>query len=223
MRSWRGGLYDLAYNTNFESGKPHCWALLYRHTPATRMLLRDWFLRQVERDATGEDQTTLYEVATRLAACGQLRLARLSSDLVAAAAKASRGVGTSALRIARSTQMLQGRVWLFHLAIKSEASFRLVCAKLNEAAGRRRVLVEPRGKRLHEQMERGEYAAAYSQAEYERLVGSARQPLPPNKLVWNCGLGRRLPLVYPFERHTACDMDRSWYTRVELVESDSGV
>lgn len=210
----RGG-YDVAYNTNFESAKPHCWALLYRHTPATRILLQNWFLRQVERDATGEDQTTLHEVAMRLAARGKLRLARLSSDLVAAAAKATRGAGTSALHIARSTQLLQGHVWLFHLAVKSEASRRLVCAKLNGAAGRRRVLIEPRGKRLHEQVARGEYEAAYSLAEYERLVGSARQIRPPNELMWNCERGRRLPLVYPFKEHTACDMDRSWYTRVE--------
>lgn len=189
--------YDLAYNTQQRSSKPHNWALLYRSNPATRALLRDWFVHQVNRDAMGEDQTTLHDVVERALAAGTIRRARLHSDFAAAFAP----VTPNAIR-PRTTQVLTSPARLFHMYVRDQGEAEQVCAKLNAHGARRRVIVQPTA-RKHAKFMQQEWVTVLNASHFRAAV-EAEPPAPPNEHVWACAEGSRLPLVYAWEAHSQC-------------------
>mmetsp|Transcript_17125 Transcript_17125/g.44287 ORF Transcript_17125/g.44287 Transcript_17125/m.44287 type:complete len:415 (-) Transcript_17125:152-1396(-) len=189
--------YDLAYNTQQRNAKPHNWAIMYRSNPATRALLRDWFVHQVNRDAMGEDQTTLHDVVGRALAAGTIRRARLHSNFAAAFAP----VTANGIR-PRATQLLTSRAHLFHMYVRDAGEAEVVCAKLNAHSSRRRVIVQPTA-RKHAKFMQQEWVPVFNESHF-RSVLNVEPPPAPNQHVWECPQGSQLPFVYPWDAHGRC-------------------
>jgi len=84
---------------------PHNWNIVYRWSSATRALLRDWFLLQIRRGVTFDDQRTLHTAELRSVAAGFLKVGQVSSTFAAAFVPTFDG---------RLTRRIVGRAHIFH-------------------------------------------------------------------------------------------------------------
>ena len=133
--------YDLSH-ANGAKGRhiyPHNWNLLYRWTPQTSNVFRDWFLLLLRRGISADDQGPLAHAEVRqMLAGGGLRLGQVPTEFAAAFYSPF-----GKTFYPRTSRVVRGAVQILHVSPPSLAPH--WCAAFNRDAGRPRqmVLLEP--------------------------------------------------------------------------------
>ena len=112
---------------------PHNWNILYRWTPRTSAMMRDWFLLQLRRGVATDDQKTLHAAEARQLAAGGLAVGQMPAEFATAFYSPLAGAKKFYPRITRS---VRGRVHVVHHTKPA------TCAAANVHAGRIRQLLQ---------------------------------------------------------------------------------
>jgi len=125
--------YDIA-TANQASGPgsyyPHNWNILYRWTPATSSMMRDWLLLQIRRGLAADDQATLFAAEQRQLATGGLRVGQVPTPFAAAFYSAKKPAFYP-----RITRPLSKAAVVLHVGSGNIGAGNEWCARFNDAAG----------------------------------------------------------------------------------------
>lgn len=107
--------YDIAH-ANQRDGPmyPHNFNVVYKWSPRTSALLRDWLLLQIRRGVASDDQKTLHFAELRQALSGGLYVGQVATEYAAAFYNAAVFRSDNASDRARVTRVLRGPAHVLH-------------------------------------------------------------------------------------------------------------
>ena len=107
--------YDIAH-ANQRDGHmyPHNFNVVYKWSPRTSALLRDWLLLQIRRGVASDDQKTLHFAELRQALAGGLNIGQVATEYAAAFYNAAQFKSVNASDRARITRVLRGPAHVLH-------------------------------------------------------------------------------------------------------------
>ena len=115
---------------------PHNFNLVYRWSPRTSVLMRDWLLLQMRRGLDSDDQKTLFFAQTRQVAAGGLAVGQVATPYAGAFYPVVRVRAKNTTDAIRISRVVRGPVHVVHTRSASD------CSAFNEHSDKERQLVQ---------------------------------------------------------------------------------